>query len=173
MTDERGQLVLVAAVVIALAFVPVLFAYLQFGYAGDATAMTTRDDTGAATVAALDRSVDTAAPHVSRQYAWHESVHAVDAYRAALDGRLAGITSAGLADGTAVVVDYNASAATSYARAHCPTGDGRTFGPCDATEGVVVQERADRTHVLAVAFDVTIVEDGSETHLTVVVRRAG
>ncbi|GGL32966.1 hypothetical protein GCM10009037_15780 [Halarchaeum grantii] len=170
---DRGQLVLIAAVVVALAFVPVLFAYLQFGYAGDASAMTARDDTGAATVAALDRSVDTAAPLLAQQYAWGARSRAVAAYRDALDARIDGITDGTLAAGGAVVVAYDADGAAAYARAHCPSGVGRAFGSCEAHDGVVVQERDGRTHIVAVAVEVTVVTGGSETHLSVVVERAG
>jgi hypothetical protein len=38
---------------------------------------------------------------------------------------------------------------------------------------VVVQERAYRTHALAVAFDVQITTDNAEMRLTVVVRALG
>ncbi|QLC33706.1 hypothetical protein EFA46_005665 [Halarchaeum sp. CBA1220] len=170
---DRGQLVLIAAVVVALAFVPVLFAYLQFGYAGDASAMTARDDTGAATVAALDRSVDTATPLLAQQYAWGARSQAVAAYRDALDTRIDGITDGTLAAGGAVIVAYDADGAAAYAGAHCPSGVGRAFGPCEAHDGVVVQERDGRAHVVAVAVDVTVVTGGSETRLSVVVERAG
>jgi len=44
----------------------------------------------------------------------------------------------------------------------------REFGPCRADRGVVVQERDDRTLVLAVAFDLTVVTERETTNLTVV-----
>ncbi|GGM68779.1 hypothetical protein J2752_002034 [Halarchaeum rubridurum] len=169
---ERGQLVLVAAVVIALAFVPALAAVLQFGYAGDADAMAARDGTATATVAALDPAVDTARPGLAANYTWTERTAAVAAYRNALDANVARVENASVGGGRVVLAATNASAATRWAAESCPSGRGRVFGPCEAVDGVVVQERANETHVVAVAFDVTVVGEGSETHLTVAVKRA-
>lgn len=173
MSRNRGQLVLIAAVVIALAFVPALAAYLQFGYAGDADAMAARDATGAATVAALDPAVDTARPELAASYTWGERELAVTDYRHALNASVDRIENASVGSGRVVLVAYNASAASASARDACPSGPGRVFGVCDAIDGVVVQERVNGTHVVAVAFDVTIVGEGSGTYLTVVVRRSG
>lgn len=38
---------------------------------------------------------------------------------------------------------------------------------------MVVQERADETHLLAVAYDERVVDDRGETALTVVIRASG
>jgi len=170
---ERGQLVLVAAVVIALAFVPALAAYLQFGYAGDADAMSARDGTPTATVAALDPAVDAARPGLAADYMWAERAAAVAAYRSALDADVTRIENASVGSGRVVLVATNGSAAAQWAEDACPGGRGRVFGHCEAIDGVVVQERGGDTHVVAVAFDVTVVGAGTETHLTVMVRRGG
>ena len=63
----------------------------------------------------------------------------------------------------------NASAATDWAATNCPGGSGRRFGPCEADRGVVVQERAGRTHVLAVAVDVTVTTERGTYAVTLVV----
>jgi len=170
--NRRAQLVLVAAVAVSLAFVPVLAAYLQTGYAGDADAMAARSHPGADAVAALDRGVDAAAPGLAADYAWPERERAVAAYRDAFDETRRGVAHARRGRGVGVVVAYDAAAASAWRTANCPDGRGRAFGPCEAHDGVVVQERAGRTHVVAVALNVTVVApDGSE-RLAVVLRRA-
>lgn len=173
MSRDRGQLVLVAAALVALAFVPALAAYLQLGYAGDAHAMAARDDAGTATAAALDPAVDAATPRLAESDAWTDRDAAVSAYRDALNGSIEAIENASVARGRVSVVSYDERAAITSARDACPSGRGRVFGPCEAVGGIVVQERANRTHVVAVAFDVTVIGEGRETHLAVVVRRDG
>ena len=54
--------------------------------------------------------------------------------------------------------------------ANCPGGPNRDFGPCEATDGVVVQERAGETVVLAVAFDVRVTTERGWSRSTLVVR---
>ena len=66
-------------------------------------------------------------------------------------------------------VTYNASAASDWAATNCPGGPGRQFGPCEVDRGVVVQERAGRTHVLAVALDVTVTTERGTYAVTLVV----
>ncbi|MFC7166703.1 DUF7261 family protein [Halospeciosus flavus] len=95
----------------------------------------------------------------------------VDAFRTALDPHLDGLRTASLDDGTAIRVERNESTAVAWRRAHCPRGEGRRFGGCQAIDGVVVQNRAGQTHVLAAAFDVRVVAPAGTTRLTVVVRR--
>jgi len=67
-------------------------------------------------------------------------------------------------------VSYNRSVADRMARSRCPGGAGRRFGDCTAIDGVVVQDRVDETHVLAVAFDVTVTTDRGRIEATMVVR---
>lgn len=169
--SRRGQVVLAAAVVAAVALAPLVTAYLQLGYVGDVTASRAATDPAADTTRALERAVDTVAPDLAREYRWGERRAAVDAFRTALDPHLDGLRTASLGDGTAIRVERNESTAAAWRRAHCSRGDGRRFGGCQAIDGVVVQNRAGQTHVLAVAFDVRVVALAGSTRLTVVVRR--
>jgi len=76
-------------------------------------------------------------------------------------------------DGVAYSVDYNRSAARAWAREGCPKGPGRRFGSCDARDGVVVQERAGETTLLAVAFDVRVTTARGTYDATLVTRVVG
>jgi hypothetical protein len=66
-----------------------------------------------------------------------------------------------LARSTLIQVTYNATRAATWRDRQCPNGPARQFGDCAADRGVVVQERAGDTHVLAVAFDVSVIGDDS------------
>jgi hypothetical protein len=81
----------------------------------------------------------------------------VAAVREGLQPTLESLNRSALARTTVVQVTYNASLATAWRARNCPSGPARQFGPCGADRGVVVQERAGKTHVLAVAFDVRVV----------------
>lgn len=168
-SGERGQLVLLAAGVVAVALVPLLFAYFQLGYHADVAATTDHDRVGSDTVRALDGAVGDAERPVRGEYGWTERSGAVDAVVRRLNATTTRIERARLERGVAVRVDRNRSAGDAWAGAYCPSGPKRAFGSCEADRGVVVQERAGETTVLAVAFDVTVTGDRSTTRLTVVV----
>ncbi|MFC7081259.1 DUF7261 family protein [Halorussus caseinilyticus] len=102
-------------------------------------------------------------------FAWGERTAAVAAVRADLRPRLDALRSSRVESGTVYQVSYNRSAAEAWRDSSCPGGPNRQFGPCEARRGVVVQNRAGRTHVLAVAFDVRVVSEESEMALTLVV----
>jgi hypothetical protein len=167
MVSRRAQLVLATAAVVAVALAPVVFAYLQLGYHPDAAAADEFEDPAANAERALGRAVHeagTAAPGLP----WAARAAVVAGVRTDLAPRVDDLESSRVADGTAIRVGYNRTAAADWAAANCPGGDGRAFGPCDADRAVVVQERAGETTVLAVAFDVTVVEERGRTELTVV-----
>lgn len=161
---DRGQLVLVAAAVAALALVPVAAAYLQFGYApavADAD-----EDHGERVSRALDRVANDAA-EAATGAAWGERERAVQRVNATLTPRLRTVERARLGDGVVVSVSYDGALAE---RVDCPSGDGRSFGPCEVHGGVVVQERAGETVVVAVAFDVRVTTPEGTTRFGRVVR---
>lgn len=166
---RRGQLVLVAAVVAAMALVPALAAYLQLGYDGDVRAGGEYTHPVAGAERVLQRGVHAGAVDVAGEYSWGDRHDAVDEVRAGLDGRLDALRSSRVERGTAYRVAYNQSAASAWADRNCPGGRGRQFGPCRANRGVVVQQRAGETVVLAAAFDVTVVTERGTTAVTVVV----
>jgi len=172
MSDDRGQLVLLAAVVLALALVPIALAYLQLGY---------HDDIGTnspATVVAdtertVERGVHEAALAVRDSFAWDRREAAVTTFREELEPTRRALREAELNSGRTVRVEYNRTRARQAADRQCPGGAGRQFGECEALDGVVVQERAGTTHVLAVAVDLQLTGPRREQTLTAVVRPTG
>jgi len=163
---SRGQLVLIAALALVVALVPLVFAYLQLGYHGDI-----RPDEPADTAQAertLDRSLHDAVTGVDGTYSWSNRTAAVTAVRDRLDATSATLERSELSGGVVYDVSANETRATRWATRHCPRGSDRQFGPCEADRGVVVQERSGRTHVLAVAIDVRATTDASETLLRTV-----
>lgn len=171
---DRAQLVLVAAGVVAVALVPMLFAYLQLGYHADVAATADRDRVGTDVRRALDRAVHNASRPVAGEYAWRRRTDAVDTVDARLNDTIARIERARLDRGVAVSVRRNGSAAAAaWSDEHCPGGSARAFGPCETDRAVVVQERAGETAVLAIGFDVTVTDERSTTRLTLVVETAG
>ncbi|WP_336034940.1 DUF7261 family protein [Halobacterium yunchengense] len=161
---DRGQLVLVAAAVAALALVPVAAAYLQFGYAPAVAGVD--DDPGADVARALDRVADAGADAATGR-PWSERDAAVAGLRESLAPRLASLERERLADGVAVNVTYDPGLAADVS---CPGGDGRAFGDCENHGGVVVQERAGETVVVAVAFRVQVAAPDGATEFGRVVR---
>ena len=161
---RRGQLVLVAAAVAALALVPVAAAYLQFGYAPGVADPDPGHGERVATE--LDRLVDDAAEQATGA-PWSEREAAVREFRAALGPRVDALERSRLGDAVAVDVTENESAVAGVA---CPSGSGRAFGGCERDGGVVVQERANETVVVAVALDVRVTTPDGSTRFTRVVR---
>lgn len=161
---DRGQLVLVAAAVAALALVPVVAAYLQFGYA---PAVAGVDGDHAERVSrTLDRVTDDAA-EAGTGGPWRDREAAVEDARRVLAPRLDTLETARLRDGVAVNVTYDDALADRVA---CPGGDGRSFGACETHDGVVVQQRAGETVVVAVAFSVRVSTPDGTTEFDRVVR---
>ena len=167
---NRGQLVLAAAALVAVALAPVVFAYLQLGYHGDVTASEGYTSPGRNAERVLERAVHEAGVEVRGEYSWDERDAAVSAVRSTLRPRVDALRSSRVESGTAYRVSYNESAARAWRRENCPSGPNRDFGACDARQGIVVQERAGETHVLAVAFDVHVTTERGSIALTVVVQ---
>lgn len=170
--DERGQTVFVAAAMLALALVPLGFAYLQLGYHEDVTASTEPETPGSETIRLLERAVYDAGAEATG-HPWQGRTGAVAQVNASLAPREADIEAAQVKRGVAVRIERNASAAAAWAIENCLVGAGRVFGDCEAIGGLVVQERAGETHLLAVAYDLQIVDDRGETALTVIVGAGG
>jgi len=170
---DRGQLVLVAAVLVAVALAPVVLASLQLGYHDDVRATAANGDPTADTVRVLDRAVTRESGTVPRNYSWPARESAVTAVRGDLDPVRSRLRRAGVERGTVAEIRYNDSAAGAWAAANCPRGPDRQFGDCIADRGVVVQERVGRTHLLAVGFDVTTTTERGETTVTVVLEGMG
>jgi len=166
----RAQLVLAAAVVIAVALVPVVLAYLQLGAHPDVGVEAA--DYGADAERFLERATHEAGAEAMGPD-WTDRDRVVEAVRESLAPRLDTLNESRVDEGIAYAVTYDASVASAWAGEHCPRGEGRRFGPCRAIDGVVVQERAGETTVLAVAYDVAVTTPRSERELTFVVRVVG
>jgi hypothetical protein len=162
--SDRGQLVLVAAAVAALALVPVVAAYLQFGYAPAMAAVDA--DHGERITRSLDRLGDDAAEAATGAN-WSDREAAVQRLRDSLAPRLRTLEQSRLGDGVVVNVSYSDSLARQVT---CPAGDGRAFGDCEVIDGVVVQERAGETVVVGVAFEVRVTSEKGTTEFGHVVR---
>jgi len=165
--SRRGQLVLLSGVVVALALVAMLAAFLQLGYGGDAAS--TADEHLADADAYLQRVTHHVASDLRGEYSWGERERAVRAFHRGVEPQLATLERARATSGVAATVAFNDTAAGRWAAANCPGGPAREFGPCRADDGVVVQERDGRTLVLAVAYDLSVVTEQSRTRLTTVV----
>lgn len=167
----RGQLVLVAAAVVAIGLAPVLLAYLQLGYHPDVASEP--DVAGDRAVEYLDRSVHDAAAGTAGEYVWSDRTAMAAAVRTAVDEDVETLETARLDEGVTYVVTYNDTAAQAWVDDNCNGGPGRRFGACAVDGGVAMQERAGEAVLLAVAFDVRVVGPDGETELTLVVDVGG
>lgn len=172
MRRDRGQLVLLAAAVLAVALVPVVLTYLQLGYHEDVAASGDYDAPGEDAARFLDRAVHDAATTAGTDD-WGDRRGVVTAVHGELDPRLKTLAASRVESGTAYSAAYNQSAARAWQREHCPSGPNRQFGRCVADRGVVVQQRAGETHTLAVALDMTVTTERGRSELTVVVETVG
>jgi len=166
---DRGQLVLLAAALIAVALAPLVLAYLQLGYHDDVRATGDYDDPTTDTVRVLGGAVTEVSGDVPGEYTWAKREDAITTVRDELRPTIERLRTAEIERGTVTGIRYNESAAAEWGSRNCPGGPDRQFGGCVADRGLVVQERTDRTHVLAVAVDVTTTTDRGETELTVVI----
>lgn len=172
-SSDRGQIVLVAAAVVAVALLSMTLAYAQLGYDAD------RRGAGAsvAPVSEIDRSLTGSlrtaareARHRTDDHSWrdHESVarRVTESLRSDIDR----LERAHAAERRSVSIELQETAATQWARSRCPAGRGRDFGPCRTIAGIVLQKRASETVVVAAAFRIRIVSPAESTTLTTVSR---
>lgn len=170
---DRGQLVLVAAAAIALALFPIVLAYLQLGYAGDVAAEPTGPAPGSELDRALERAVHSAAADVDGR--GHETPEAAaTTFRHSVGGDVERLETARIEEGTAARISYAPRVADEWVSA----GDWRTgvatgFDEPTVHDGIVIQERAGEHVVVAVAFDVVLVEPDRTVRRSVVVRVPG
>ncbi|MCL9814172.1 DUF7261 family protein [Natranaeroarchaeum aerophilus] len=151
--DARGQLVLLAAAVIAFALATGALAYLQVGSHPD---IDPRSEEGSPEriVGALDRSVHDATASVPEQYDWDERESAVGELEDDLEPRVETLRVSELERSVVHEIAYDETDAATWAADDCPSGPDRQFGDCEAIGGIVVQERAGGTHVLGVSFEI-------------------
>ncbi|WP_418280431.1 DUF7261 family protein [Halorubrum sp. DTA98] len=167
--DDRGQLVLVAAAAIALALFPLVLAYLQLGYAGDVAAEPTGPAPGSEIDLAIEQSVQSAASDVA--HGGHASPEAAaTTFRRSIRDDVDRVETARVEEGRAATIEYAPDVANEWV----VEGDWRTGVTADFDEptvhgGVVIQERAGEPTVVAVAFDVQLVEPDRTVRRSVVI----
>lgn len=160
---------LLAAAAIAVALVPLALAYVGLGYDADVAG----DDPAAPLSDAdrvLERITHNATSTVAGEYDWEDRERAAATLGERLDRETEELERSRLSSGVAYEVERNASAAGRWADGHCPSGPDRAFGPCEAIDGIVLQERAGETAVVAVAFDVHATTERGRGEMTTVVR---
>lgn len=164
---RRGQMVVLAAALIAVALVPMVAAYLQLSY------QPTVDERAAEPTAAAERALSDALPAATDAAPaanWSARANVSLAVERALAPTIRAIERSGPPD-AATRLSLNDTAADRVARTACPSGPNRDFGDCEGSAGVVVQFRGNRTHVVAVAVDVSRVGPAGRTEATLIVRR--
>ncbi|EFW90903.1 hypothetical protein ZOD2009_17193 [Haladaptatus paucihalophilus DX253] len=168
---NRAQLVLTAAAVVAVALAPAVFAYLQLGYSADVAASGDYDAPVGNAQRVLSRGVHGAATGIPSSYRWNRREAAISAVRASLQPTIDALRSSRVESGTVYQVAYNRSAAQAWGDERCATtrGPNRQFGACEASRGIVVQNRTGETHVLAAAFDVHVTTERGRNEVTVIV----
>ena len=172
---DRGQIVLVAAAVVAVALLSMTLAYAQLGYDADRTGAGTVE---VASVSEVDRSLTGSLRATAREvrrgddHAWRDRRTVAERVAASLDADADRLERAHAEKSRSLTVALDDAAATQWARERCPDGDGREFGPCRVIDGVVVQERADETAVIAAAFRIRVVSPDESTTVTIVSRVA-
>ena len=166
---DRGQIVLVAAAVVAVALLSMTLAYAQLGYDAD------RRGAGVAVapVSEIDRSLTgslrTAAREARRRAdrrSWADHRSVANRVRESIRADVDRVERANAAESRSISIELQDTAATRWARTRCPDGRGRDFGPCRAIGGIVVQERAGETAVVAAAFRIRIVSPAESTTVT-------
>jgi hypothetical protein len=162
-------MVLLAALVLVVALIPITVAYLQLGYTGDPhTSLSS--DTEQETQRLLERTVQNVTSDIPATYRWSERRTAVERVRERLEPTVGVLEQSRLADGITQRLTYNQSRADNWAGEQCLRGPDRQFGSCMAIDGIVVQQRAGRTHVLAVAVDLSTTAPNHDSTLATVIR---
>lgn len=165
--SSRGQFVLAAAVVVALALASMAVAYVQLGYPADAAAERADEPDVADARRTLDVAVYRAAESVVDADDPSAAAERVDR---GLGSAAAELNASGAAADRAYRVRQNASTADAVARTDCPRGERRRFGPCRTVNGVVLQNRLGTPVVVAVAVDLSVAGPGVDTRITFVLR---
>ena len=154
--DDRGQVVLLVAVVVAVALVAMTAAYHGLGYHGDVRAAASIGSEDPITIAERQLQRDVDATTVGHVRPWGERNATINHTRTALAASTTTLQRTGTARRVVYVVNEDADAAAAWADADCPGGPMRAFGSCLADGGIVVQERANETVLVGVALDVRV-----------------
>jgi len=166
----RGQLVLIAAVALAVVLLPLVLAFLQLGYHADIEA-------GSPTLSESDverplqQALHNATESTPEKYTWDERDVAAKSVTATLAPTLDILNQSAVEDGTLIRISPNQSESQKWADSSCPSGPDRDFDDCVASDGLILQDRDDRTHVLGAAYDIAISTPEKDIELTTVIER--
>jgi hypothetical protein len=163
---------LLASIALAIALVPLVFAYLQLGYHDD-IGIVADDEPIEGAERTLHRGFQDATRNIATGYGWQARSSAVTTVRTRLEPMARAVNRSALDEGGAYRVTYNTTRAKQWADKNCPGGPDRQFGTCVADRGIVVQERAGRTHVIAAVFDIVVTEQTTAGEVRLVVARTG
>lgn len=166
---ERGQLVLVAALALAVGLVALSVAYLQLGYHDDVD--TISQDSATQLQSALDRAVHNTTSESPVTYSWSERRDAVSTINDELADTIDTLETSRLVDGHVYRIERNATHASQWVTDNCPTGPDRQFGDCATIDGIILQERNGWTHILAIAFNIEITTPEGTTNVTLRIER--
>jgi hypothetical protein len=169
MSRERGQVVLVAAAVVAVALVAMLLAAVQLSYQPAPA-----DAAGRADVSRAERTLEGAvrrgAVDAEGHVPWNRRGETAAVVEEHLRPAMAAVERSGVVSDVTYRVERNATAASTVAGRACPGGDDRVYGDCAAEGAVVLQNRVGETHLVAVVVDVRVVAADGTTRATLVVR---
>lgn len=165
-TDERGQFVVLSATVVAVALGAVLLTYVHLGAHPDVRTDPSLSDRLTDGDRVLSVAVHEATGDVPREYGWSNRAGAATVVRDRINASRDRLADAHVESGVVYRTRYNRTAARAWADSQCPSGPDRQFGPCRADRGVVVQRRAGRTHVLAVAVDLSVTTERAAANVT-------
>lgn len=156
----KGQLVLVAAILVAVALIPLVVASLQLGYDADREAIQSADSP----LKDAKRVLGHAIRRVEVNGSWNTTV-----IRSRLQPSITALERSRSVPGGVYQVSYNKSTAKRWAKESCPQGPTRRFGPCRAQRGVILQKRSGEIQLVGVAYTVTILTEHGQLSTTLIV----
>jgi len=170
-TRTRGQVVLVAAAVVAVALAAMLLAAFQLGY------QPATDSTGSADLSRVEEpladAVRRGATDAAGRFPWRDRSDAAAVVRAEIRPTIERIERTGVGGDVVYRVELNDSVAPDVAPEVCPRGEDRRFGECAAQGALLFQERAGEAHALGVVVEVRAVGPERTTTATLVVGSDG
>ncbi|WP_231858872.1 DUF7261 family protein [Haloquadratum walsbyi] len=179
--DTRGQVVLVAATVVAIALLTMVFAYTQLGSISFDTAdeASSRIDTGGtivnpgSPVIALDTvhnqltaSVQAAVFDDRKKHNWNERQRVIERVRTDVTEDFHRIELYHIQEGRSLTLNFAASHAHERAHMQCPGGPNRMFGQCQSVNGIIIQSRAEEVTIVAIAVEVQVISPTETTNAT-------
>jgi hypothetical protein len=170
-SPNRGQVVLMAAGVAAVALLAMVVAFAQLGLSATASPPDPVLDLDAVS----DSLRVTTTAHVfdnAGQFRWSERSTAVSALQDQLRPDIKRLERTTMANGRGISIKMNATVPQQL-HLTCPEGTDKQFGNCLIVDGVVIQERAGETTVIAVSYDIEVISPVERSYARVVIRIPG